>query len=227
MIGLKHIPVFIVIVSLIACAGCGSRKKDSAPACTGSGTWPTGTGTGPTGTGTTTKPTGTGTTPTGTGTNPTGTGTNPTGTGTNPTGTGTGDPSGAIIPCSDEMYSSGYFIVTGQTKVDGDFILSNVTESKVGWIKIDLSGIPTSARIATAEFHYTILTGNKSTKLYACRNDPAIINTTQELCANRVEVQYFTWSSTGVNNLLSKSINYINNSIASGKGFVVFTSVFC
>ncbi|MHC4662487.1 MAG: hypothetical protein ACYS8W_12425 [Planctomycetota bacterium] len=146
--------LLLSIVSL-SVFGCGSKSKDK--------TVPTGTGIFPTGTGT--YPTGTGTNPTGTGTNPTGTGTNPTGTGTNPTGTGT-LPTPMVLNIVSGSMATGYVDTTdGNKKYDGDIVTDYYNDStagieyfyKYGWMKIDLSGIPTTAKISSMYYHYYVL----------------------------------------------------------------------
>ncbi|MHC4660870.1 MAG: hypothetical protein ACYS8W_04215 [Planctomycetota bacterium] len=167
---MKHILPLVIIISLVSFAGCGGKKKDSVKVDSGTGTLPgpTGTGTGPTGTGT--YPTGTGTTPTGTGTTSTGTGTNPTGTGTSGTGTGT-TPTGTggetIIPCASGYFASGYYDNVTNTQHDGEirvdyyrtFDGGELQEhyDEWGWVKFDISGIPSHKRIKKARvFYYTL-----------------------------------------------------------------------
>jgi hypothetical protein len=211
-----------VILCFAGVTGCQKKSSDINPVFTGSG----GTGTG---TSTETAPwTGNGT-GTGSGT-ATGTGSSTlTGTGTSTdsgTGTGSGGTQPSVLPCFEGPFATGTNVYREDRMTDGEMSVY-LSSSLQGFIKVDLRGVDTSARIATATLNIYITYGSKSGQatLYSNNIDPQVYAPDYNLwkSATNWEVE-LAWSTmTGPKSVAigkPAALEEINDAIASGEGFI-------
>jgi hypothetical protein len=150
-----------------------------------------------------------------------------TSTGT-PTSTGTGGGGtkpGTLEICTGYL-ATGYFDGYTRTVYDGDLYQNYAPgeHSMNGFAKIDLSGIPTSARISGGVLHFTCTdTTTPKGSFSSSTDDP-------QAGANRLlDTDYVWWTTSGYElapgqntwQINSEGVNAINAAIASGKGFIL------